>query len=75
MLEVFHLQRLVAVADLSADRTARGERDHFVRRKQALRQDFQHFPAHIPGGANDGYAQSHEIVLPQALPLSRACIS
>ena len=61
-LEVFALQRLVAVADFDADRAARGERDHFVSRKQPLFQNGQHFPAHISRGADDGYAQTHESI-------------
>jgi hypothetical protein len=62
LLEVFALQGFVAVADLLADGAARGERNHFVSGKQPLFQNGEHFPAHVSGGADDGYAQSHEFV-------------
>ena len=45
--------------DLDADRAARGQRNHLVGREEPLLQNFEHFAAHIPCGADDGYAQTH----------------
>ena len=59
MLERFHLQRLVAKGHFRAQAPARGERHHLVGGELPLGEDFEHFAAHIAGGAHDGDFVTH----------------
>src|SRR5690606_6303259 len=60
VLQRLHLQRLVAIGDLRADRAARGERHHLVGRKAALFEDIEHLAPDIAGGACDCNLETHE---------------
>ena len=52
VLECFHLEHLVAEADLGPQAAPRGERDHFVGGKGPLGEDVQHLAADIARGTN-----------------------
>ena len=60
-VEVFGLQGLVPKADFRAQRTAAGQSHDLVHGELTLREDVQHFTAHIACGTDDGDAITHLI--------------